>query len=212
MCSVQSWCRERENRCVRKCPSVSEDTLGHLDIPAHLVCPKVCPVCPSVSGQCPASVRGHMSEVSEVSEDICPNVRKCPSRAQSLRPNTSRRVLFWAVGPPAILRRVARRRVTAETTSHPSDMGRLGSQRTHPTVWDRSEISCLSVPEAQTPFDFLVAFIAMSVLDARTRSLQIAICLRNHVYRRLISDEPHHSAVRPMICRLLWSSAPLGSG
>ena len=26
-------CRERENRCVRKCPRVSGDTLGHLDTP-----------------------------------------------------------------------------------------------------------------------------------------------------------------------------------
>ena len=65
---------------VRECPETPWDTWTP---PAHLVCPKVCPVCPSVSGQCPASVRGHMSEVSEVSGDICPNVRKCPGRAQS---------------------------------------------------------------------------------------------------------------------------------
>ena len=70
--------------CTKLCPSVRRHlwTLvrpppAHLHL--HLVCPKWCPVSPGVSGQCPASVRGH---VSEVSEGICPNVRKCPGRAQ----------------------------------------------------------------------------------------------------------------------------------
>ena len=57
--------------------------MGHLESwtpPAHLVCPKrvVSGACPGVSGQCPASVRGHMPEVSEVSETVRGHMSECP--------------------------------------------------------------------------------------------------------------------------------------